>query len=204
MDVILAVATLLGGLSALWYFGEKFQERRRARVAPPSIRDADPPTEVLPPSQETATPPPGSRPALPNSPVGAPDAPVTDPALPLEAVLAAIDSDTGTGLQRAQFVRRNSGRRVIWTGELKAVEPAIGHGNDAPLIMVLAPILSEKKFPPLATAAFPASEGDVLGGLNSGDLVVVEGILAFSDLGGRWSASLREAHFIRRASHAGV
>jgi len=61
-------------------------------------------------------------------------------------------------------------------------------------------VADREHFPQLATAVFPAFEGDALGALDPGDVVVIEGNLSFHDLAGRWSVSLKNAHFIRRVN----
>jgi hypothetical protein len=203
MEIILGIATLLGGISAVWYFSDKLRERRRTvptqlaseRSAP--LTDPNPAAVTVAPTSTQQNIPfqiPDEVPyegAILNGPI------TPEQALPIDVVLQTIESESGTSLQKAQFVKRHSGRHVIWTAELKNIQPSYTRDPDSDLIMVIAPVADREHFPQLATAVFPAFEGDALGALDPGDVVAIEGDLSFLDLAGRWSVSLKNAHFIR-------
>lgn len=197
LEMILAVATILGGLSAIWYFFEKFRFRRTARSIPSvdmaiSVKSG-PSLPGVPSEPETSSP-------------GARGIPVTEfsgaeAALPLSSVLQALSDPRTTPLQRSQFVDRHRGRFVVWTGIVHTVKKMWEHQIDSDLLIVMAPTSGGRESASaLATAIFPKTEADILGQVHEGDKIVVEGALTFHELAGNWSAGLVNSRFIRKES----
>ena len=206
MDVILGIATLLGGVSAIWFFVDKI--RGRLHSVPPQVAPKRSASLTDPTAAAVTVSHPSAKQIIPlQIPVELPiegndlDCLNTpEQALPIDAVLQTIESKRGTSLQKAQFVKRHTGRHVVWTAELKNIQPSFTGNPERDLVMVIAPQADKERFPRLATAVFPALEGDNLGALNQGDVIVIEGELSFSELAGSWSVSLDNAHFIRRVN----
>lgn len=205
MEIILSIATLLGGVSAVWYFVDKFKEQkdRRRAVSAECASEKSAPLSGRNASAATIS--------STSSPKEIPDEMsgkmfvleglvVPESVLPIETVLETIKSKKGTSLQKAQFVQRHSGRHVVWTVELKNIQHSYAHNPESDLIMVIAPVADKELYPPLATAFFPASEGSILGTLNPRDIIVIEGDLFFNELAGNWSVSMKNAKFIRGIS----
>lgn len=118
-------------------------------------------------------------------------------ALSIESVLNCLNDKNKTPLQKSIFVERNSGSKVTWRAEVKDIKKMWEHEKDGDIIIVISPIGSTLNFKNIATATFPNSEIHSLSQAKSGDTVLIEGTLSFSELAGNWSASLSDSRFIR-------
>lgn len=193
MEIILTVATVLGGIAAIWYFVDKWRATR-IRVNPsPSVTGRTTPgmSSVMAHVQD------GSLPSVPTKQDGA-RAQHTETSLPLEAALEALHDPKTTALQKSQFTQREKGRFVTWTGKTQSVSKMSERAPNSDIIVVLSSATSDPCSPSgMATAVFPHSEASVLAQLHAGDIVVIEGTLSFRTLGYDWSVSLKSSRFVR-------
>lgn len=123
-------------------------------------------------------------------------------ALSIEAVLNCLNDKNKTPLQKSIFVEHNSGSRVTWCAKVENVKKMWEHEKDGDIIIVISPISSTQNLKNLATATFPNSEIHSLSQAKSGDMVLIEGTLSFSELAGNWTASLSDSKFIRFEENA--
>jgi hypothetical protein len=201
--IILAVATILGGIAAVAYFVEIYKKRHPAIApgdpsGPSSSRGSDAPVVESADVPET-TPLAGGEtqnhrlgraqtelPSPPPDQVSVPDPIHLANALPFEAVVKILSDPKTTDLQKAQFTHREEGRFLIWTGEVQSVQPMNRGNPSSDVIVILSATRTEHSiFPDFASALFPNSETSVLTQVHVGDLIVIEGRLHFSSLTGR-------------------
>ena len=116
----------------------------------------------------------------------------------IEDILAGLDSKKYTGIQISQFVKRNSGVEVVWRVRVHNIKVAFEHDPNSALYLVFSPeSQDDDSFPEIVVAVFDrSSEGD-LAAVSSGDIAVVRGEIAFSELAGKYSLSLKNSKLVR-------
>jgi hypothetical protein len=101
----------------------------------------------------------------------------------MDDVLAMLVSESLTELQKSQFIRRNNGAHVQWSGIVVEVTPMWKNDPNSEILVLFRSISQkDKTFPEIVVARFNSSSEPDLAGLSSGDFIVIEGILQFPDL----------------------
>ena len=193
LKIVLAVATILGGIAAISYFVDKWYATSTPVNPSPSVADRAPPGIPSSTTQTEMVPPPNTR-----EKQAAPESRHAETALPLEAVLGALRDSGMTALQKSQFTQRQEGRSVVWTGKVQRVQKMSEHDPNSDIVVALASTTADQySIPDLVMAIFPSSEASMLTQFSRGDVVVIEGTLHFHELAGSWSASLTNSRFVR-------
>lgn len=123
-------------------------------------------------------------------------------ALSLEAVLQCLGDKDTTPLQKSMFVEHNTGCRIAWRGRVEDVQKMWEREKESDLMIIISSPNDSESFKKLATAIFSNSEIHSLAQVKSGDIILFEGNLQFSELAGRWSTSLKDSRFIRFEKNA--
>lgn len=173
MEIILGLATILGGIAAIWYFTEKITEKRINNPVQAVPESGTPSNELnadtqSPPSTDSEQHSAGSE---QKTPLHAPEH-----SLPIETVLQVFATNNNTALQKSQFAKRHTDRHVTWWVMVKSIKTAHGPDPNSDIIMVASAIEDKKSFPSLAALVFPSTEGGVLGGLNPGIILLFKEI----------------------------
>ncbi|HET9765537.1 MAG TPA: hypothetical protein VFS60_01745 [Thermoanaerobaculia bacterium] len=114
--------------------------------------------------------------------------------LALHDLLADLNREDLSDLQREQMRTRLTGKRVTWRVYVRQVTRVFGGSL---LLLFVPPSQQSDAFPDILSATFPAIREPSLSAVRPGDLAVIEGSLSFRPWGlSRWLPTLEDAELL--------